>query len=108
MFAEGEVLDVIKGAGELDSLLDEDCQRVLVAGVHLPRHDLLDVAVQAGGGEFGDEQLRLELLYRMVKSGVEVLMTPALLCLNDTAQGTQIPLLGAFLAFHCVFMATES
>ena len=31
--------------------------------------------------------------------------TPALLCHKDTAQGTQSPLLRAFLAFHCVFMA---
>ena len=33
--------------------------------------------------------------------------TPAPLCLKDTAkaQGTQTPLLGAFLAFRCVFMA---
>ena len=31
--------------------------------------------------------------------------TPGLLCHKDTAQGTQSPLLGAFLAFRCVFMA---
>ena len=33
--------------------------------------------------------------------------TPAPLCHKDTAkaQGTQTPLLGAFLAFRCVFMA---
>ena len=31
--------------------------------------------------------------------------TQALLCHKDTAQGTQIPLLRAFLAFYCVFMA---
>ena len=31
--------------------------------------------------------------------------TPALLCHKDTAQGTQSPLLGPFLAFRCVYMA---
>ena len=34
-----------------------------------------------------------------------VLLIPALLCHKDTAEGTQSPLLGAFLSFHCVFMA---
>ena len=35
----------------------------------------------------------------------EVLVTPALLCRKDTAQGTHSPLLGEFLAFYCVFVA---
>ena len=34
-----------------------------------------------------------------------MLLTIALLSYIDTAQGTQSPLLGAFLVFHCVFMA---
>ena len=34
-----------------------------------------------------------------------MLLTPALLCHKDTAPDTQIPLLGAFLAFRCVSIA---
>ena len=34
-----------------------------------------------------------------------VLLTSALLCHKDTAQGTQSPLLGAFLAFRWFFIA---
>ena len=34
-----------------------------------------------------------------------MLLSPALLCNKDTAQGTQSSLLGAFHAFYCVFMA---
>ena len=33
------------------------------------------------------------------------LSTPALLCLKESAQGSQSLLLEAFLAFRCVFMA---
>ena len=36
-------------------------------------------------------------------SQIEVLLAPALLCHKVTAQGTQSPLLGAFLSFSCVF-----
>ena len=59
MFAEGEVFDVIKGAGELDSLLDKECQRVLLARVNLLDVHLIDVSVQPGLGQSGDEELRL-------------------------------------------------
>ena len=61
MISEGEVLDVVKGAGELDSLLDEDGERVLLAGVNLLDVDLIDVSVQAGLGQSGDEEFWLEL-----------------------------------------------
>ena len=37
--------------------------------------------------------------------GVMMVLMPALSCRKDTAQGTQSPLLGAFLVFPCVFMA---
>ena len=59
MFAEGEVFDVIKGAGEFDSLLDLDCQGVLLAGVNLLDIYLIDVSVQPGLGQSGDEELWL-------------------------------------------------
>ena len=36
-----------------------------------------------------------------------MLLTPALLCHKGTAQGTQNPASGAFLAFCCVFMALK-
>ena len=47
------------------------------------------------------------LRYCALIGWIIMLLMPALLCHKDTAQGTQSPLLGAFLAFHCVFMREE-
>ena len=51
-----------------------------------------------------------ELRQRLLSTGgvreiVNFLLMSALSCHKDTAQGTQSPLLGAFLAFGCVFVA---
>ena len=71
MFAEWEVFDVIKGAGELDSLLDEDRQRVLLAGVNLLDVYLIDVSVQPRFRQFGNKEFCL-VIFDDLRSVVEL------------------------------------
>jgi len=78
------------------------------------KNALIDVKVDFTDNEItGISQLNLYVVTDEY-SIYEELLTPALSCHKDTAQGTRSPLLGALgrnaplLAFRCVFMAAST
>ena len=84
-------------AGEADgSLLTKLYRR----GLHSKYHVIVLILQETSQSKYDGLYIRLEA-DQMAHS----VATPALLCHKEPAQGTQSPLLGAFLAFRWFFMA---
>ena len=78
---------------------------VMQAFTFYASEDKLEDRGNKAGARLGVEAINRHRLVHSLEMRSEVFLTPALLCNKDTAPGTQIPLLGEFLAIRCVFMA---
>ena len=99
-------LSLLSFLPSLDLLTERPLDVVVVALLHLPlqvsllRHDTVRVTRLPRLPVPGDQAW-----LSLVEIQKHCALIGWILCHKDTAQGTQSPRRGAFLAFHCIFMA---